>query len=353
MLNKNKILNNYPKQEIEKATLKYFKGDELATDVWIRKYCLKDTNNYYELTPDDMHHRLAKELARIEVKYEKPLSEDEIYETLKEFKRIVPQGSPMSGIGNDFQVVSLSNCFVIGNDNDSDSYGGIIKLDQELVQLMKRRGGVGLDLTFIRPSGSPVKNSAITSTGVVPFMERYSNSTKEVAQDGRRGALMESISIKHPDSEKFIDAKLTQGKVTGANISVRIDDEFMNAAIQGTTYQQQFPILSDNPSTVKQIDAQKLWKKIIYNAWKSAEPGILFWDAVMRESIPDCYSDLGYKTTSTNPCVSEDTLILTDNGYFPIIELIGKKVNVWNGLEFTEVVPSITGYNQKKMELLQ
>ena len=346
-----KNLKSYPKQEIEKATLKYFKGDELATDVWIRKYCLKDTNNYYELTPDDMHHRLAKELARIEVKYEKPLSEDEIYETLKEFKRIVPQGSPMSGIGNDFQVVSLSNCFVIGNNNDSDSYGGIIKLDQELVQLMKRRGGVGLDLTFIRPSGSPVKNSAITSTGVVPFMERYSNSTKEVAQDGRRGALMESISIKHPDSEKFIDAKLTQGKVTGANISVRIDDEFMNAAIQGTTYQQQFPILSDNPSTVKQIDAQKLWKKIIYNAWKSAEPGILFWDAVMRESIPDCYSDLGYKTTSTNPCVSEDTLILTDNGYFPIIELIGKKVNVWNGLEFTEVVPSITGYNQKILKV--
>src|ERR1035437_6334504 len=314
MLNKNKILNNYPKQEIEKATLKYFKGDELATDVWIRKYCLKDTNNYYELTPDDMHHRLAKELARIEVKYEKPLSEDEIYETLKEFKRIVPQGSPMSGIGNDFQVVSLSNCFVIGNNNDSDSYGGIIKLDQELVQLMKRRGGVVLDLTFIRPSGSPVKNSAITSTGVVPFMERYSNSTKEVAQDGRRGALMESISIKHPDSEKFIDAKLTQGKVTGANISVRIDDEFMNAAIQGTTYQQQFPILSDNPSTVKQIDAQKLWKKIIYNAWKSAEPGILFWDAVIRESIPDCYEDFGFKTTSTNPCFSGQELLLTSNG---------------------------------------
>src|ERR1035437_5465744 len=330
MLNKNKILNNYPKQEIEKATLKYFKGDEHATDVWIREYCLKDTNNYndinyYELTPDDMHHRLAKELARIEAKYQNGLTEEQIYETIKEFKRIIPQGSPMSGIGNNFQVVSLSNCFVVGNEKESDSYGGIMKLDQEIVQLEKRRGGVGVDMSYIRPFGSPVKNSAITSTGVVPFMERYSNSTKEVAQDGRRGALMESISIKHPDSEKFIDAKLTQGKVTGANISVRIDDEFMNAAIQGTTYQQQFPILSDNPSTVKQIDAQKLWKKIIYNAWKSAEPGILFWDAVIRESIPDCYEDFGFKTTSTNPCFSGQELLLTSNGNKTFEEICKKK----------------------------
>ena len=319
-------LKTYTKQEVEKSTLQYFKDDELAVHVWMKKYCLKDEKNYYELNPNDMHHRLAKELARIEAKYKNGLSEEQIYETIKNFKRIVPQGSPMSGIGNNFQVVSLSNCFVIGNDIDSDSYGGILKLDQELVQLEKRRGGVGLDVTFVRPSGSPVKNSAITSTGVVPFMERYSNSTKEVAQDGRRGALMESISIKHPDSEKFIDAKLTQGKVTGANISVRIDDEFMTSAIQGTTYQQQFPVLSNNPSTVKQIDAQKLWKKIIYNAWKSAEPGILFWDAVMRESIPDCYSDLGYRTTSTNPC-GEIPLCNDDSCRLLAVNLYGYVIN--------------------------
>lgn len=297
----NKTQKTYTKQEVQKATLEYFKGDELATDVWIKKYCLKDEKNYYELTPDDMHHRIAKELARIEAKYPNPLSEDEIYETLKNFQRIVPQGSPMSGIGNNFQVVSLSNCFVIGNDGDSDSYGGILKLDQELVQLEKRRGGVGLDLSFVRPTGSPVKNSAITSTGVVPFMERYSSSTKEVAQDGRRGALMESISIRHPDSEKFIDAKLTQGKVTGANISVKLDDEFMEAAMEGKPYIQQYPI-KGTPKFTQEIDAQKLWKKIIYNAWKSAEPGILFWDQVLRESIPDCYADLGFTTISTNPC---------------------------------------------------
>jgi ribonucleoside-diphosphate reductase alpha chain len=291
----------YSKQEVEKATLQYFKNDELAAHVWVKKYCLKDENNYYELTPDDMHHRLAKELARIEAKYPKPFTEDEIYETLKNFKRIVPQGSPMSGIGNNFQVVSLSNCFVIGNKGDSDSYGGILKIDQEQVQLMKRRGGVGHDLSHIRPTGSPVKNSAITSTGIVPFMERYSNSTREVAQDGRRGALMLSVSIKHPDSEKFIDAKLIQGKVTGANISVKLTDEFMNAVMSGKTFLQQYPI-SGEAKYAKEIDAQKLWKKIIYNAWKSAEPGILFWDMIMRESIPDCYADLGFGTISTNPC---------------------------------------------------
>jgi len=292
----------FTKAEIQKATLQYFKGDDLATDVWMKKYCLKDEKNYYELTPDDMHKRIAKELARIEANYDNALTEEEIYETLKDFKRIIPQGSPMSGIGNDFQVVSLSNCFVIGNEQDSDSYGGILKIDQEQIQLMKRRGGVGHDLSHIRPSGSPVKNSAITSTGIVPFMERYSNSTKEVAQDGRRGALMLSISIKHPDSEKFIDAKLEQGKVTNANVSVKVHNDFMNAVIQGTTYQQQFPINADEPKYTKEIDALKLWKKIIHNAWKSAEPGILFWDKIIEESIPDCYVDHGFRTVSTNPC---------------------------------------------------
>ena len=297
-----KILKSYSKQEVEKATLQYFKNDELAAQVWAKKYCLKDEKNYYELNPDDMHRRIARELARIEAKYPHALSEDQIYETLKDFRRIVPQGSPMSGIGNDFQVVSLSNCFVIGNDGECDSYGGILKLDQELVQLQKRRGGVGLDLSFVRPSGSPVKNSAITSTGVVLFMERYSNSTKEVAQDGRRGALMESISIKHPDSENFIDAKLEQGKVTGANISIKLTDEFMNAAMQGTTFLQKYPINGEPVKYSKEIDAKKLWNKIIHNAWKSAEPGILFWDKIIEESIPDCYADLGFKSTSTNPC---------------------------------------------------
>jgi ribonucleoside-diphosphate reductase alpha chain len=298
----NKNSKTYTRQEVEKATLQYFKGDELATDVWIRKYCLKDENNYYELSPDDMHRRIAGELARIEAKYPNPLSEDQIFETLKGFNRIVPQGSPMSGIGNDFQVVSLSNCFVIGNKGEGDSYGGILKIDQEQVQLMKRRGGVGHDLSHIRPSGSPVKNSAITSTGIVPFMERYSNTTKEVAQDGRRGALMLSVSVKHPDSEKFIDAKLEQGKISGANISVKLHDDFMRAALDGTPYRQQYPIDSKEPKYTKTIDAQKLWKKIIHNAWKSAEPGILFWDKVISESIPDCYADQGFKTVSTNPC---------------------------------------------------
>jgi ribonucleoside-diphosphate reductase alpha chain len=316
----------YSKQDVEKAALQYFKGDELAAHVWAKKYCLKDEINYYELTPDDMHRRIAKELARIELKYKNPLTEDEIFETLKNFNRIVPQGSPMSGIGNDFQVVSLSNCFVIGNKGLSDSYGGILKIDQEQIQLMKRRGGVGHDLSHIRPSGSPVKNSAITSTGIVPFMERYSNSTKEVAQDGRRGALMLSISIKHPDSEKFIDAKLEQGKVTGANVSVKIDNDFMNSAIEGTLYQQQYPIVGDNILAVKQIDAQKLWKKIIHNAWKSAEPGILFWDIIMSESIPDCYADEGFTTVSTNPC-GEIPLCPNDSCRLLAVNLFGYVVN--------------------------
>jgi ribonucleoside-diphosphate reductase alpha chain len=299
-----KSLKIFPKQDVEKATLQYFKGDELATDVWIRKYCLKDETNYYELTPDDMHRRIAKELARIEAKYSNGLTEDQIYETIKDFKRIIPQGSPMSGIGNDFQVVSLSNCFVIGNRGQSDSYGGILKIDQEQIQLMKRRGGVGHDLSFIRPAGTPVKNSAITSTGVVSFMERYSNSTKEVAQDGRRGALMLSASIKHPDAEAIIDAKMTQGKVTGANVSIRIDDAFMNAAINNEKYVQRYPVDADifEAKFTKEIDANKLWKKIIHNAWKSAEPGILFWDKIISESIPDCYADEGFTTVSTNPC---------------------------------------------------
>ena len=300
MIEKNR--KTYTKQEVEKATLSYFNGDQLATDVWIRKYCLKDENYYFELTPDDMHWRIASELARIEAKYPNPRTVEQIYETLKYFKRIIPQGSPMSGIGNNFQVVSLSNCFVIGNERDSDSYGGIMKLEQDMVQLEKRRGGVGLDLSFIRPSGMPVKNSAITSTGIVPFMERFSNGTKEVAQDGRRGALMESISILHPDSEKFIDAKMTDGKVTGANISVRLTDKFMESAKYGIAFEQKYPIDSNEPKVTQDVDAERIWKKIIHNAWKSAEPGILFWDAVIRESVPDCYADLGYKTTSTNPC---------------------------------------------------
>jgi len=304
----------YTKQQVETATLEYFKGDTLARDVWIRKYCLKDENNYYELSPDDMHWRIANELARIEAKYPKPLGVVEIFQTLKNFKRIIPQGSPMSGIGNNYQVVSLSNCFVIGNDGKSDSYGGILKIDQEQIQLMKRRGGVGHDLSHIRPNGSPVKNSAITSTGIVPFMERYSNSTKEVAQDGRRGALMLSVNVKHPDAENFIDAKMSDGMVTGANVSVKLTDEFMDAALSGKGFTQQYPIDGDDPKISKEIDAQKLWKKIIHNAWQSAEPGILFWDAVQRESIPDCYPEHGFKTVSTNPCFSGDELLLTAKG---------------------------------------
>ena len=293
----------YSYEEAYNASLDYFGGDELAAQVWVNKYALKDSyGNIYELTPDDMHRRIARELARIEAKYPAPLSEDDIYGLLRDFRYAVPQGSPMAGIGNNFQVGSLSNCFVIGLDGKPDSYGGIISIDQEQVQLMKRRGGVGHDLSHLRPKGTPVKNSALTSTGLVPFMERYSNSTREVAQDGRRGALMMTVSIKHPDSEAFIDAKMTPGKVTGANVSVRIDDDFMRSVESGEPYRQQFPVDSDNPDTVKEIDAAALWQKIVTNAWKSAEPGVLFWDTIRRESVPDCYADLGFETISTNPC---------------------------------------------------
>jgi ribonucleoside-diphosphate reductase alpha chain len=293
----------YTYDEAYHASLEYFKGDELAARVWATKYALKDSfGHLYEQTPDDMHHRIASELARIEKKYPNPMSEEQIFDLLKNFRYIVPQGSPMAGIGNNFQVGSLSNCFVIGLDGQPDSYGGIIKIDEEQVQLMKRRGGVGHDLSHIRPQGSPVKNSALTSTGLVPFMERYSNSTREVAQDGRRGALMLTVSIKHPDSESFIDAKMVEGKVTGANVSVRIDDAFMQAAVDGTEYTQQYPIDAEDPIYTKKIDAQKLWSKIVHNAWKSAEPGVLFWDTITREAVPDCYADLGFRTISTNPC---------------------------------------------------
>ena len=293
----------YNYQQAYEASLKYFDGDELAARVWATKYALKDSfGQLYELTPDDMHHRIAREIARIEKKYPNPLSEDRLFELMSHFRYIVPQGSPMAGIGNNFQVGSLSNCFVVGLDGEPDSYGGILKIDEEQVQLMKRRGGVGHDLSHIRPKGSPVKNSALTSTGLVPFMVRYSNSTREVAQDGRRGALMLTVSIKHPDAESFIDAKMVEGKVTGANVSVRIDDDFMKAAIEGKPYHQQYPIDSDKPVYEQDIDAAKLWAKIVHNAWKSAEPGILFWDTITRESVPDCYADLGFKTISTNPC---------------------------------------------------
>lgn len=299
----NPEMKKYTYEEALKSSVEYFAGDELAAQVWLNKYALKDSfGNIYELNPDMMHRRLAKEIARIEARYPKAYTEEEVYTLLKNFKFIVPQGGPMTGIGNNFQIVSLSNCFVIGNEGASDSYGAIMKIDQEQVQLMKRRGGVGHDLSHLRPTGAPVLNSALTSTGVVPFMERYSNSTREVAQDGRRGALMLSISIKHPDAEKFIDAKMDGTKVTGANVSVRIDDDFMKAALSGKTYIQQFPVDAKNPKIKQEIDAQALWKKIIHNAWKSAEPGILFWDTITRESVPDCYADLGFKTVSTNPC---------------------------------------------------
>ena len=293
----------YTYDEAFEASLQYFKGDELAARVWVNKYAVKDSfGNIFEKSPEDMHWRIANEVARIEAKYKNGLNAQQLYELLDHFKYIVPQGSPMTGIGNDFQVASLSNCFVIGIDGAADSYGAIIRIDEEQVQLMKRRGGVGHDLSHIRPKGSPVKNSALTSTGLVPFMERYSNSTREVAQDGRRGALMLSVSIKHPDSEAFIDAKMTEGKVTGANVSVKLDDAFMQAAVNGTPYQQQYPVDSDQPVFTKDIDASALWKKIVHNAWKSAEPGVLFWDTIIRESVPDCYADLGYRTVSTNPC---------------------------------------------------
>ena len=293
----------YSYDEAYEASLKYFKGDELAARVWVNKYAVKDSfGNIYEKSPEDMHWRIANEVARIEDKYPQALSAQELFDVFDHFKYIVPQGSPMTGIGNNYQVASLSNCFVIGLDGPADSYGAIIRIDEEQVQLMKRRGGVGHDLSHIRPKGSPVKNSALTSTGLVPFMERYSNSTREVAQDGRRGALMLSVSIKHPDSEAFIDAKMTEGKVTGANVSVKLDDEFMKAAVENRPYMQQFPIDSKEPTYKKEINASALWKKIVHNAWKSAEPGVLFWDTILRESVPDCYADLGFRTVSTNPC---------------------------------------------------
>jgi len=319
---------NFKREDAFDASLKYFKGDTLASDVWVNKYALKDTADndtvYYELTPNDMHRRLSKEIYRIELKYQNPLSEDFIFDLIKDFKYIIPQGSPMSGIGNDNQVVSISNCFVIGN--PADSYGSIMQVDEEQIQLMKRRGGVGHDLSHIRPAGMPVKNSALTSTGLVPFMSRYSNSTNEVAQGGRRGALMLSCSVLHPDSEAFIDAKLEQGKVTGANISIKLTDEFMKASINSGMFTQLFPIDSDTPLITKQIDANKLWKKIIHNAWKSAEPGILFWDTVMRESVPDCYQQHGFKTVSTNPC-GEITLCPYDSCRLLAINLYSYVVN--------------------------
>ncbi len=297
------VSKTFTYDEAFNASLEYFQGDELAARVWVNKYALKDSDgNIYESNPDEMHWRLAREIARIEEKYPNPMAVTKLYDLLKNFKYIVPQGGPMSGIGNTYQIASLSNCFVIGDDGPSDSYGGIMKVDQEQVQLMKRRGGVGHDLSHIRPKGSPVKNSALTSTGIVPFMERFSNSTREVAQDGRRGALMLSVSIKHPDSESFIDAKMEQGKVTGANVSVKIDDEFMQAVVDGKQYTQSYPVGAKEPKYSKDIDATALWSKIVHNAWKSAEPGILFWDTIINESVPDCYADLGYRTVSTNPC---------------------------------------------------
>ena len=298
-----RTLSEYKYDEAIAAAKEYFKGDELAAMVWVSKYALKDSfGHIYEKSPEQMHWRIANELARIERKYPASLDAQEIYNVLKDFKYLIPQGGPMSGIGNDLQIVSLSNCFVIGHRHPADSYGGIIRIDEEQVQLMKRRGGVGHDLSHIRPTGSQVLNSALTSTGIVPFMERYSNSTREVAQDGRRGALMLSLSIKHPDAERFIDAKMESGKVTGANVSIKIDDDFMRAAINGDKYVQTYPINSEDPKFVQEIDARKLWNKIIHNAWKSAEPGVLFWDTIIRESVPDCYADEGFGTVSTNPC---------------------------------------------------
>jgi len=356
---KNKLIERYTVEkrtytydEAYHASLQYFKGDELAARVWATKYALKDSfGHLYELTPDDMHHRIASEIARIEKKYPNPMSEEQVFELLKNFRYIVPQGSPMAGIGNHFQVGSLSNCFVIGLDGQPDSYGGIIKIDEEQVQLMKRRGGVGHDLSHIRPQGSPVKNSALTSTGLVPFMERYSNSTREVAQDGRRGALMLTVSIKHPDSESFIDAKMTEGKVTGANVSVRIDDAFMQAAIDGAEYTQQYPIDSDKPLYTKKIDASKLWNKIVHNAWKSAEPGVLFWDTIIREAVPDCYADLGFRTISTNPC-GEIPLCPYDSCRLIAVNLYSYVVNPFTKdayFDFEKFAEHI-GYAQRMMD---
>lgn len=332
------MTKTYTHDAAYEASLAYFNGDDLAARVWVNKYALKDSaGKLYELTPHDMHERIASEIARIEKKYPNPLSHAEILGLIKNFKYIIPQGSPMTGIGNPYQIASLSNCFVIGNAGESDSYGGIMKIDQEQVQLMKRRGGVGHDLSYIRPKGSPVKNSALTSTGIIPFMERFSNSTREVAQDGRRGALMLSVAIRHPDAEEFIDAKLEQGRVTGANVSVRIDDEFMKAVENQSTYIQQYPINSSIPVTTKEIDANALWKKIVHNAWKSAEPGILFWDTIIAESLPDCYADLGYRTISTNPCgeiplcAHDSCRLLAINLFSYVDNAFTKKANFnWN-----------------------
>ena len=329
----------YSREEVLDASIKYFKGDTLAAEVWANKYALKDVEgNIYESNPDDMHKRIAKEFARIEKGMPNSIGEQEIYEAIKDFKYIIPQGSPMAGIGNNFQYMSISNCFVIGHDIDSDSYGGICNLDEQLIQLMKRRAGVGVDLSFIRPSQSPVMNAARTSTGVVPYMERFSNSTREVAQGGRRGALMESISIEHPDSEAFIDAKMTQGKVTGANVSVKITDAFMEAALADKEYEQRYPVGSDNPTIKQTVGAKGIWDKIVHNAWKSAEPGVLFWDTLIKESIPDCYADLGFRTVSTNPCVVGETIIKTDKGDLKIVDIVDrfKKGESFNVLSYNE-----------------
>lgn len=342
----------YPNDVVLQETQKYFKGDDLAAQVWLNKYALKDSEgNIYEKSPEDMHRRIASEIARIETRYANPMSEEKIFDLIKDFKYIIPQGSPMTGIGNPFQIASLSNCFVIGNKGESDSYGGIMKIDQEQVQLMKRRGGVGHDLSHIRPGGSAVKNSALTSTGLVPFMERYSNSTREVAQDGRRGALMLSVSINHPDAENFIDAKLEQGKITGANVSVRIDDSFMRAVKNNGSYTQKYPIFSSNPKFSKDIQAKNLWSKIVHNAWKSAEPGILFWDTIIRESLPDCYADLGYKTLSTNPC-GEIPLCAYDSCRLLAINLFSYVVNPFTKEAYFdfELFKEHVGYAQKMMD---
>lgn len=341
----------YSTQEVLQESLKYFKGDDLAAQVWLNKYALKDSDgNIYEKSPADMHRRIAKEIARVEAKYPNPMTEEEIYDLIKNFTYIIPQGSPMTGIGNPFQIASLSNCFVIGGE-ESDSYGGIMKTDQEQVQLMKRRGGVGHDLSHIRPKGSAVKNSALTSTGLVPFMERFSNSTREVAQDGRRGALMLSVSINHPDSESFIDAKLEQGKITGANVSVRIDDAFMKAVKGDTSYVQKYPIFSEEPKFSKEVSARNLWNKIVHNAWKSAEPGILFWDTIISESLPDCYADLGYKTISTNPC-GEIPLCPYDSCRLLAINLFSYVVNPFAKDAYFdfELFKKHVGYAQRMMD---
>lgn len=342
----------FSNEEVFQESLKYFNGDDLAARVWLNKYALKDSEgNIYEKSPADMHRRIASEIARIELRYKNPMTEEQIYDLIKNFTYIIPQGSPMTGIGNPFQIASLSNCFVIGNKGESDSYGGIMKIDQEQVQLMKRRGGVGHDLSHIRPKGSAVKNSALTSTGLVPFMERFSNSTREVAQDGRRGALMLSVSINHPDAEDFIDAKLEQGKITGANVSVRIDDSFMRAVKNNQIYTQKYPIFSQNPKFSRDVNAKELWKKIVHNAWKSAEPGILFWDTIIKESLPDCYADLGYKTLSTNPC-GEIPLCAYDSCRLLAINLFSYVVNPFTKEAYFdfELFKKHVGYAQRMMD---